>query len=130
MENKFDLLKSYVTELGFDIASENHEEQILLVTDENRGILNLIIDIEDPIVIFEQMIGTIRNESIESYKSLLKINRELVHGAFVLDEESNRILFRDTLQVENLDLNEVDGTIAALSLAMSEYGGTLISICK
>jgi len=130
MENKFDLLKSYVTELGFDIASENHEEQILLVTDENRGILNLIIDIEDPIVIFEQMIGTIRNESIESYKSLLKINRELVHGAFVLDEESNRILFRDTLQIENLDLNEVDGTIAALSLAMSEYGGTLISICK
>lgn len=130
METNFDNLKSFVEELGFEVASENISEEILLITDENRGIINLVIDIEDPIVIFEQMIGIVRTESLGKYKKLLEFNRDLVHGAFVLDGENNRLLFRDTLQVENLDLNEVDGTINSLSLAMAEYGNELLSICK
>ena len=130
MENKFDRLKSFVQNLGFEVASENFNEQIILISDESKGIVNLVIDIEDPIVIFEQLIGTIREESIVIYKQLLQMNRTLVHGAFVLDEENDRLLFRDTLQVENLDENEVDGTLSALSLAMAEYGSTLLRICK
>ena len=130
MENKFDRLKSYVNELGFEIASENTEEEILLITDESRGISNLVIDIEDPIIIFEQLIGIVRNESLDIYKRLLQANRVLVHGAFVLDVDSNRLLFRDTLQVENLDLNEIEGTITSLSLAMAEHSRLLIETCK
>jgi hypothetical protein len=130
MNQKFEQLKSYVKNLGFDIASENYDEEIILISDERRGIINLIIDIEDPIVIFEQLIGVIKKDETSTYKSLLKINRHLVHGAFVLDDEGERLLFRDTLQVENLDQNEVDGTISALSLGMSEYGHELLRICK
>ena len=130
MENQFDLVKSYIENLGFEIASENHAEHILLVNDEERGVLNLVIDCEDPILVFEQFIGVIRDESADTYKHLLQMNRNLVHGAFVLDSDSNRLLFRDTLQLKNLDENEVEGTISALSLAMSEYGNDLIRICK
>ena len=130
MENKFDRLKSFVQNLGFEVASEHYDEQIILISEESKGIVNLVIDIEDPIVIFEQLIGTIREESIVIYKHLLQMNRTLVHGAFVLDEDNDRLLFRDTLQVENLDENEVDGTLSALSLAMAEYGNTLLRICK
>lgn len=130
METKFERLKSFVQNLGYEIDSENYDEQIILVSDESRGISNLIIDIEDPIVIFEQNIGTIKEDSAQTYKQLLQINRYLVHGAFVLDDENNRLLFRDTLQIENLDENEVDGTLSALSIAMAEYGNTLLRICK
>lgn len=130
MEAKFERLKSFVQNLGYEIASENYDEKIILISDESKGILNLVIDIEDPIVIFEQLIGTIREESVLNYKQLLRMNRTLVHGAFVLDDENDRLLFRDTLQVENLDENEVDGTLSALSLAMAEHGNTLLKICK
>jgi hypothetical protein len=54
------------------------------------------------------------------------MNRNLVHGAFVLDENAEVILFRDTLQLENLDRNELEGSIHALSLALSEYGAELL----
>jgi hypothetical protein len=130
MEAKFERLKSFVQNLGYEVASENYDEQIILISDESKGIMNLVIDIEDPIVIFEQLIGTIKEESVQIYKHLLQINRNLIHGAFVLDEENDRLLFRDTLQVENLDQNEVDGTLSSLSLAMAERGNTLLRICK
>ena len=47
-------------------------------------------------------------DSSDFCKRLLQINRTLVHGAFVLDEEGTTLLFRDTLQLENLDRNELE----------------------
>jgi hypothetical protein len=58
------------------------------------------------------------------------MNRELVHGAFVLDENEEFILFRDTLQLENLDRNELEATIHALSLALAEYSQELLGYAK
>jgi hypothetical protein len=58
------------------------------------------------------------------------MNRSLVHGAFVLDEEEKYVFFRDTLQLTNLDLNELEGTIQALSLALAENGAELLEYAK
>ena len=64
------------------------------------------------------------------FKRLLQINRDLVHGAFVLDENAELVLFRDTLQLENLDRNELEASIQALSLALAEYGSELLGYAK
>jgi len=64
------------------------------------------------------------------FKRLLQMNRTLVHGAFVLDEEGTKVIFRDTLQLENLDKNELEGSINALSIALAEYAGELIEFSK
>ena len=66
----------------------------------------------------------------ELFKRLLQMNRDLVHGAFVLDENSEYILFRDTLQLENLDRNELEATIHSLSLALAEYSQELLDYAK
>ncbi|MBW1898507.1 MAG: YbjN domain-containing protein [Deltaproteobacteria bacterium] len=68
----------------------------------------------------------IPENSKDLYKRLLQMNRNLVHGAFVIDEDEKIILFRDTLQLENLDRNELEGSIHALSLALSENGAELL----
>ena len=64
------------------------------------------------------------------YKRLLQMNRTLVHGAFVLDETGETILFRDTLRLENLDRNELEGSIEALSLALAENAEELLAGAK
>ena len=61
---------------------------------------------------------------------LLQMNNTPVHGAVVLDEDAVRIFYRDTLQLANLDANELEGSIDALSLAMAEYGAELLSYLK
>lgn len=122
----FDDVKTFVQELQLSIVSEDAPEGILVVEDEERGIKNLVIDYEDPVLIFEQLIMEVPGRPGDMFKRLLQMNRTLVHGAFVVDEDGGRVLFRDTLQLANLDLNEVEATVEALSLALAENAAELI----
>ena len=123
----FEKVKDYLLEMGFSIDQEIAKEELVVVNDEERGVNHLVIDCEDPVLIMEQVILPLPNATAETYKRLLQINRSLVHGAFVLDDEGKTLLFRDTLQLQNLDPNELEGSIDALSLALAEYGGELLS---
>jgi hypothetical protein len=122
----FTTVKEYLRELRLSIVSEDAAEGIVVVEDEERGIKNLVVDYEEPILIFEQMIMPVPAKPGELFRRLLQMNRTLVHGAFALDEEGKRVLYRDTLQVANLDLNEVEGTIESLSLALAEHAAELL----
>ena len=126
----FEKVKDYLLDMGFVMSHEESKEELVVIDDEERGIKNLVIDCESPILILEQVIMPMPKGSSDFCKRLLQINRTLVHGAFVLDEEGTTLLFRDTLQLENLDRNELEGSIDALSLAMAEYGGELVSFAR
>lgn len=126
MEDKFSLVKEYLHEMELSIVQEDQAEELVIVEDEENGIKNLIIDCEEPIVVIEQIIMRVPKKTEALYRRLLQLNRELVHGAFVLDDDESYVIFRDTLQLENLDRNELEGSIHALSLALSEYGSELL----
>ena len=123
----FDKVKNFIMEMGFSISHEDSKEELIVIDDDERGINNLVIDCESPILILEQVIIPMPQNSSDFCKRILQINRTLVHGAFVLDEEGTTLLFRDTLQTENLDRNELEGSIDALSLALAEYASELVS---
>ena len=126
----FEKVKDFLMDMGFVMSHEESQEGLVVIEDEERGIKNLVIDCEAPILILEQVIMPLSKGSSDFCKRLLQINRTLVHGAFVLNEEGTTLLFRDTLQLENLDRNELEGSIDALSLAMAEYGGELVSFAR
>ncbi len=126
MKEKFECVKEFLLNMGLAIVDENEAEELVVVENEDEGIKNMIVDCEAPIIIIEQLIMKVKADADAFYKRLLQINRELVHGAFVLDESGDILLFRDTLQLENLDYNELEGSINSLSLAMSEYGDELL----
>lgn len=130
MSDNFKMVKSYIYELGYDISSENTDDEIVVIDNESKGIKSLIFDCEDPILIIEQFILKLKRDNKDIYKKLLQMNRNIVHGAFVLDEEGTNVIFRDTLQIENLDLNELEGTINSLSLALAENASSLIEFSK
>lgn len=130
MEKAFETVKQYLQDIDVAIISENEEEELVVVDDEENGIKNLVIDCEAPILVLEQIIMDVPEKPEKLYRRLLQMNRYLVHGAFVLDDNSKIILFRDTLQLENLDRNELEGSIHALSLALSEYGAELLEHAK
>ncbi|NTW48236.1 MAG: YbjN domain-containing protein [Chlorobiales bacterium] len=126
MSDKFNKVKGYVLDLNLKIVHENEAEELVVVDDEDNGIKNLIIDCEDPILILEQLIMPVPKEPKDLFMKLLQMNRNLVHGAFVIDEEGKMIIFRDTLQLENLDLNELEASIQALSFGMAENSDELL----
>jgi len=126
MPEKFEQVKQYLIDMEMDIINEKKTEELVVVEDEENGIKNLVIDCEPPIVVLEQVIMSIPPNSGNLFKRLLQLNRNLVHGAFVIDEDAKIVLFRDTLQLESLDRNEIESSIHALSLALSEYGSELL----
>ena len=126
----FEKVKLLLLDLGHAITQEDEDQELFIVDDEDSGINNLIVDCEDPLLVLEQVIMPIPQEPGSLFRRLLQMNRLLVHGAFVLDEETQTILFRDTLRIENLDSNELEGSIEALSLALAENAGELLSYTK
>src|SRR4029450_9044275 len=103
----FQTVKSYVHELNLVVVSEDPAQHILVVEYHERGISNLVIDCEEPLLIFEQMILDVPAHPGDMFRRLVRRSRTLVHGAAALTEDGKRILFRDTLCLEHLDLNEV-----------------------
>lgn len=130
MSEHLDTVKGHLLDLGLTIVAENEADDLVVVDDEDNGIKQLVIDCEPPIVILEQLIGEVPPRPGDLFTRLLQMNNTLVHGAFVLDEAGRRIFYRDTLQLANLDLNELEGSVRALSLALAEYGAELITYWK
>lgn len=130
MKDYYSLIKSFLQNLQLDIKQENPKEGIFIVSNEPEGINNLIICVAAPIVIFEQFIFEIKEQGNHVYKSLLQKNRDIIHGAFVLDDSGRKVIFRDSLQVENLDQNEFEATINSLSVLLSEYSEQIINFSK
>lgn len=128
MSNYYEKIKDFAARLSLDIVREDEKEELLVVSNEEKGIYNLFIDCEAPILVFEQLIYNIKNSTSHHFLRLLQMNRTLVHGAFVIDENGKHVIFRDTLQIENLDFNEFEGTINALTLGLAEYSEELLTL--
>lgn len=126
----FDKVKDYLMELEYSILIEDRENDVFVVESTDDGISNLMIGIADPIIIIEQYLFDLNSNVGNVSKQLLIKNRDIVHGAFVMDDDGKKVLFRDTLQIETLDFEELEGTLASLSLLLSEYTDEIISFSK
>lgn len=126
----FEKVKNFLHEMDVAITSEDTNNELVVINDAEKGIYNMVIDCEAPILILEQVILPIVEENTLLYKRLLQMNRNLVHGAFTLDSDGTKVIFRDTLQLENLDRNELEGSIKALELGLVEFGSELLSFAS
>ena len=130
MTESFLKVKNYLLELNCSIVFENENDGIFIINNEENGISNLVLGCADPLLIMEQFLFELNHDNMEVFKSLLIKNRDIVHGALVLDENGSKVIFRDTLQIENLDLNELEGSLNALTLLLSEYTDEIIKFSK
>lgn len=130
MKDHFQIVKDYLLELGYDITAKDAESELFIINDNEEGIHNMVIDCEDPVLIIEQFIMDIGDAPTDVYRELLKKNRDIVHGAFVLDDTGRKLYFHDTLQIENLDLNELEASINSLKMLLAEYSGDLLSFVQ
>ncbi len=130
MKDYFGVVKNYLNELQLEIKYENKKESVFMVNSEQDGIVNLIICVAHPIVIFEQYLFEVNPDAHFVFKALLQKNRDIIHGAFVLDDTGRKVIFRDSLQLENLDQNEFEATLNSLGLLLSEYSEQIINFSK
>ena len=78
----------------------------------------------------EQFLFEIKNPTEVLYRTLLQKNRDIVHGAFVLDHSGKKVIFRDTLPVDNMAQNEVMASINSLGILVGEFNSEMIEMSK
>ncbi|PKG41624.1 YbjN domain-containing protein, partial [Psychroflexus sp. MES1-P1E] len=91
MREPFKTIKNYLIELNYNITHEDEDEGVIIIQDHDKGINNLILGIASPILIIEQYIFKISNPNKAVLQQLLQKNRDIVHGAFVLDESGEKV---------------------------------------
>ena len=112
-------IESFFEEL--EISYDTVGEGIWVLNLEEQGIENLVINHEPPLILFRIKLMDMPSKNREEFfKRLLELNAtDLVHGAYGL-EEGNIILI-DSLQSENLDINELEASIESLAFAATQH---------
>jgi len=130
MANNFSKVKNYLLEMEYTIISEDTNEELVIIENLRSGISNLIVDCEDPILVLELHLFDLEETDSNIFLRFLQMNREIIHGAIAVDETGKKVILRDTLQLENLDLNELQSSLNSFEVFLSENANELISISK
>lgn len=130
MNTYFEKVKDYLLELGFTILQEDEADGVFVVENEDLGMKNIVLIVADPVLIVEQYLCDIKDGSTAVFQQLLMKNRDIIYGAFALDESGKRLFFRNTHECENLDLPELEATLNSLAILLSEYSDELIQLSK
>ncbi|WP_262904628.1 YbjN domain-containing protein [Hymenobacter lucidus] len=126
----FAKIQRYLLELDFDIQHQDPATNIFVVSKPELGIEHLVLGCGEPLLIMEQHLLDLPGPSCDVYQRLLQKNRDIIHGAFVLDESGRKVIFRDTMQLEHLDRPELEAVFNSLALLLSEFSDELIAFSK
>lgn len=126
----FATIQNHLQTLGFDIRHADAHDGVLVVDNPALGIRNLVLGCGEPLLILEQYLLELPAPSCEVYQRLLTKNRDIIHGAFALDESGRKVIFRDTLQLDTLQLSELEAVLTSLSLLLTEFSDELIGFSR
>lgn len=117
--NEIGVVVNYLEELGYPY--EEVGDLVWRVNNDVDGVDNIIVSYKHPILMFRINLMEVPGKKKEAFfRRLLELNvGDLSHGAFGIEDE--KVILVDTLEAENLDFNEFQSSIDALSFAVSAY---------
>lgn len=129
-DSYFITIRTYLLELGYELHHEHEASNLLVVSRPELGIDHLVLGCGEPLLILEQYLLELPAPNCDIYQRLLQKNRDIIHGAFVLDESGLKVIYRDTLQLDFLDRSALEAVLNSLALLLSEFGDELIEFSK
>lgn len=122
-----DRIESLIIDL--EMPFEQVEEGLWLIHDEVDYIDNIVVYHNFPVLTFRVKLVDLADGEINPalFRRLLELNAtSMIAGAYGL--EDNSVVIVDTIQSENLDANELQGSIDAIALAVREHYSELKAI--
>lgn len=114
-----DKLEGYLITLG--LSFEKLEENAWLINEPSKGLDNVMIYLDSPVVVVRVNVMSVpKTRREEFFREVLVLNTaDLVHGAYALDGE--KLILIDTHLIGTLDIEELQTTMDAFSLALSQH---------
>jgi hypothetical protein len=97
------------------LAVQTLREDLFLVSEPETGV-EFTADVEDNILFLRAEVAEIEDNSADFFRFLLELNARIVHVSFGI--EGKKLILRDNLEIENLDMNELEASCKALILTL------------
>jgi len=112
-------IEGYLIDLK--IQYQEIDDGTFLVNDAGKGLTNVALIHEDPVVVVRTKVMSVPAANKESlYEKLLGLNAtDLIHGAYALD--GNDVILIDTLEYDTMDKSELEATLDAIGLALAQH---------
>ncbi len=121
MKTSLDRIDSYMNILG--IINEQISEDVWIIHDPTKGLNQIVVFVDETLVTLRcktiSVEGLDEQQRLKLYETLLKLNLEMVHGAYALEDTS--IVVMDTLELETMDLEEFQASLEAIGLAVAQH---------
>lgn len=116
-----DVIEGYLIRSG--ITYESLGEGMWILHDEFETVDNIVVSLSDPLVMFRVKLMELPEDAGKQaglFRKLLELNvSEMLAGAYGID--GNAVVALETLQAENLDLNEFQAAIDGLTMAITDH---------
>ncbi len=113
-----DKVGGYLRELG--LSHEVVGDTVWLIRDPERGLAQVVVYADETLVTIRARLIDIPTDGREAFfEDLLRLNLEMLHGAYALEEEA--VIWMDTLELGTMDLEEFQASLDAASLCMLQH---------
>lgn len=118
-----DKIEGYLMKLS--LTFQEGQGNTYVVRDLEKGLDNLLIMVVDSLVVMRTNVMPVPKERKgELFEELLRLNAtDMVHGAYALD--GGNVIIIDTLEGDDMDLEEFQASIDAIGLALAQHYKTL-----
>lgn len=108
----------YQLELPFDSVGDG----MWIIHNEADNIDNIVVIHDYPVLTVRVKVMQVPEENREAlFETLLRLNAtDMVAGAYGIEDDGSIVII-DSIQTPNLDLNEIQGSIDAVSLALTTH---------
>ena len=105
------------------LTYEKVDGNIWLLEDEERSLQGVVVMQAEPMVIIRAEIMDIpKGNILELYTKLLEFNAtDVIHGAYALDSDNNKIILINTLHYDTMDYDDFRSSLEAFSLALATH---------
>lgn len=106
--------------INSSITHEEVGENIWLINDTEKGLGNVVVFAEDSLVTIRAKVMELpREHRPELYEELLRLNADMVHGAYAIEED--HVILLDTLEYDTMDFEEFQASLDAIGLALAQH---------
>ena len=106
--------------IRMDLDWEEVDEGMFLVQSPSGGV---VVHLSDPVLLLRLKVMDLPGNGAnltELYRTLLEFNAtDIVHGAYGIEE--GELIISDTLELENLDFEELQASVESLQYAASSH---------
>lgn len=111
-------IESYVEHLG--LSSEMIADHLWVLRDTSRGLNHIVVvAIEDLVIVRVKVMQVPENDRLPFFEDLLRLNLEMLHGAYALEEDS--LIWMDTLEFPTMDVEEFQATLDAAAAHLHDH---------